>query len=70
MSFGIQQFVCPHEYVTHRAQETVAERHLRLARYYCKLGFGCWLGTMNNMTYLYLTGILVGCDASEYVCVV
>ena len=34
VSFGIQQFVCPHEYVAHRAQETVAERNLRLARYY------------------------------------
>jgi hypothetical protein len=34
VSFGIQQFVCPHEYVAQRAQETVAERHLRLARYY------------------------------------
>ena len=34
MSFGIQQFVSLHDYVTHRAQETVDGRNLRLARYY------------------------------------
>jgi hypothetical protein len=32
VSFGIQQFVSPHDYIAHRAQETVVERHLRLAR--------------------------------------
>ena len=35
VSFGIHQFICPqHDYVMHRAQETVVERHLRFARYY------------------------------------
>ena len=34
VSFGIQQFVSPHDYIAHRAQETVEERNLRLARYY------------------------------------
>jgi hypothetical protein len=34
VSFGIQQFVSMDDYVSHRAQETVAERNLRLARYY------------------------------------
>ena len=34
VSFGIQQFVSPHDYIPHRAQETVEERNLRLARYY------------------------------------
>jgi hypothetical protein len=30
VSFGIQRFVTsPHNYVAHRAQETVVERHLR-----------------------------------------
>ena len=34
VSFGIQQFLSPHEYLAHRAQETTDGRHLRLARYY------------------------------------
>jgi hypothetical protein len=34
VSFGIQQFVSLDDYVSCRAQETVDERSLRLARYY------------------------------------
>jgi hypothetical protein len=36
VSFGIQDFVCPDEYFSHKAQETIDEGHLRLARYYRK----------------------------------
>ena len=34
VSFGIQQFVSLKDYVSHRVQETVVGRNLRLARYY------------------------------------
>ena len=34
VSFGIQQFLSPQEYLAHRAQETTDGRNLRLARYY------------------------------------
>ena len=34
VSFGIQQFISPQEYIAHRAQETTDGRNLRLARYY------------------------------------
>ena len=36
VSFDIQQFVILHDYITHRALETVEERNLCLARYSCR----------------------------------
>ena len=34
VSFGIQQFVSPHNYFTHCVQETVVKHNLHLVRYY------------------------------------
>ena len=34
VAFGIQEFVCPHDYYVQYEKETEEERHLRLARYY------------------------------------
>jgi hypothetical protein len=34
VSFGIQDFVSPDEYYSHKAQESTEETNLRLARYY------------------------------------